>query len=156
MTDHVSPFSPRGGRAGDGGPSNGPGKPAAGAVARARRLRKTATVAERLLWEELRKRKLNVRRQVPIGRYIADFASHDARLVIEVDGPFHNEPEAKRRDAVRTAWLETAGYRVIRFPENAVRDDLYTVADRIASELSPPTPTLPPSRGKGAAPPSEI
>jgi very-short-patch-repair endonuclease len=125
------------------------GKPAPAAVARAKRLRKTATVAERLLWEEVRKLNLNIRRQVPIGNYIADFASHTARLVIEIDGPHHDDPEARRRDAARTAWLKEAGYRVIRFPESVVRNDLYTVVDRIVSELSPPSPPLPPSRGKG-------
>ena len=149
MTEVAAPFPPRGGRAGDGGPRQGPGKPSPAAQARAKRLRKTATLSERLLWEEVRKLDLNIRRQVPIGNYIADFASHAARLVIEIDGPQHNEPGFKKRDAVRTAWLKGAGYRVIRFPENAVRDDLDTVVERIASELSPPSPTLPPPRGKG-------
>jgi very-short-patch-repair endonuclease len=149
MNESIAPFPPRGGRAGDGGPRQRPGKPSLAAVARAKRLRKSATVAERLLWEEVRKLKLNIRQQVPIGAYIADFASHAARLVIEIDGPHHDEPAAKKRDAVRTAWLKEAGYRVIRFPETVVRNDLYTVVNRIAAELSPPSPTLPPSRGKG-------
>jgi very-short-patch-repair endonuclease len=149
MNESTAPFPPRGGRAGDGGPRQGPGKPAPAAIARAKRLRKTATVAERLLWDEVRKLNLNIRRQVPIGNYIADFASHAARLVIEIDGPHHDEPESKKRDAARTAWLKEAGYRVIRFPESLVRNDLYAVVDRIASELSPPSPTLPPSWGKG-------
>jgi very-short-patch-repair endonuclease len=135
MNEAAAPFPPRGGRAGDGGPRHGPGKPSAGAVSRARRLRKTATVAERLLWEEVRKLNLNIRRQVPIGDYIADFASHAARLVIEIDGPYHDELDAKKRDAARTAWLNDAGYRVIRFPENAVRNDLYAVVEKIGAEL---------------------
>ena len=156
MTEAAALFPPRGGRAGDGGPRQRPGKPAPAAIARAKRLRKTATVAERLLWAQLRKLDLNVRRQVPIGNYIADFVSHAARLVIEIDGPLHDEPGAKKRDFARTAWLKQAGYRVIRFPESVVRNDLYTVVDRIAAALSPPTPTLPPSRGKGDAPPPEL
>jgi len=106
-------------------------------------------VAERLLWEEVRKLDLNIRRQVPIGNYIADFASHAERLVIEIDGPHHDELTEKKRDSARTAWLKEAGYRVIRFPESVVRNDLYPVLDRIASELSPPSPTLPPPGGKG-------
>ena len=147
MNEAAAPFPPRGGRAGDGGPHRGVGKPAPAAVARAKRLRKTATVAERLLWQGVRKLNLNIRRQVPIGNYIADFASHAARLVIEIDGPRHDEPAEKKRDAARTTWLKDAGYRVIRFPETVVRNDLYTVVNRIASELSPPSPTLPPSAG---------
>ncbi len=135
MTEATAPFSPRGGRAGDGGPRQRPGKPAPAAIARAKRLRKTATVAERLLWEEVRKLNLNIRRQVPIGAYIADFASHAARLVIEIDGPHHDEPDARKRDAARTAWLKDVGYRVIRFPENLVRNDLYTVVEKIVAEL---------------------
>jgi very-short-patch-repair endonuclease len=87
------------------------------------------------LWEEVRKLNLNIRRQVPIGAYIADFASHAARLVIEIDGPHHDEPDARKRDAARTAWLKDVGYRVIRFPENLVRNDLYTVVEKIVAEL---------------------
>jgi very-short-patch-repair endonuclease len=148
MTQSATPLAPRGERAGEGSAFRRPGKPAPAAIARAKRLRKSATVAERLVWEEVRKLDLNIRRQVPIGPYIADFASHAARLVIEIDGPHHDEPQAKKRAAVRTNWLKGAGYRVIRFPENMVRNDLHAVIGRIASQLSSPSPTSPPSRGK--------
>jgi very-short-patch-repair endonuclease len=148
MTEAATPLAPRGGWAGEGGAHRRPGKPAPAAIARAKRLRKNATAAERLLWEDVRKLDLNIRRQVPIGPYIADFASHCARLVIEIDRPHYDEPQAKKRDAVRTAWLKSAGYRVIRFPETMVRNDLHTVIERIASHVSSPSPTSPPSRVK--------
>jgi len=110
------------------------------------------TGAERMLWAELRKLKLNVRRQAPIGRYVADFFHPASGLVVEIDGPRHDEPETIGRDLERTAWLQAQGYRVVRFPEKQVRDALAQVVERIAAEAAPPpSPTLPPSRGKGEA-----
>lgn len=122
-----------------------------GGIDRARRLRREQTYAERLLWEALRNRKMNFRRQAPLGRFIADFAHLASRLVIEVDGPFHDLPERKAADAARTRWLNDSGYRVVRFPGKRVRDDLMVVVERIVAETAPPpSPTLPPSTGKGA------
>jgi very-short-patch-repair endonuclease len=113
-------------------------------------MRKEPTVAERMLWAALRKLGANYRRQVPIGRYIVDFAHFESKLLIEIDGYFHSLPEAAEKDVARTAWLVSAGYRVIRFNEREVRDNLPFVVDTIVAEtLSPPSPTLPPSRGKG-------
>lgn len=153
--DNSAPFPLEGGRAGDGG---GGGSTAArltriapGGIDRARRLRRDQTLAERLLWEALRMRRMNFRRQAPIGRFVADFAHLASRLVIEVDGPFHDLPDRQIADAARTRWLNDNGYRVIRFPEKRVRDDLMAVVDQIvAATAPPPSPTLPPSRGKGA------
>jgi very-short-patch-repair endonuclease len=131
VTAHThSPFPPRGGRAGDGGADG----PAPGAVSRARRLRKEPTVAERLLWAELRRLKRNIRRQVPIGPYVVDFAHHASRLIIEVDGPVHDTAEAQAKDAARTAWLNAAGYRVIRFAERDVRTRPDEIVGSIAAE----------------------
>ena len=152
MTSESAPFPPEGGRAGDGGGTarGRLGQPAPGSVKRARRLRRESTVAERALWAALRKLKLNFRRQVPIGRYIADFAHHDSKLLIEIDGYYHGVGGRPEKDADRTAWLASEGFRVIRFSEKAVRDDLERVVERIVAEtVSPPSPTLPPSRGKG-------
>jgi very-short-patch-repair endonuclease len=121
-----------------------------GGVERARRLRKEQTVAERLLWAELRKLKLNFRRQAPIGRYIVDFFHPASRLVIEIDGPVHDEPERQLKDLERGAWLTEQGYRLVRFAERDVRDRLEHCVTSIAAETAPPpSPTLPPSRGKG-------
>ena len=144
----------------DPSPLQGEGKrekPAPGGIGRARRLRKDATFAERLLWAELRKLKANFRRQAPIGRYVADFAHHASKLIIEIDGPVHETLEAQQHDAERTAWLHQAGYRVIRFSDRDVADRLEIVVDRIAAEAAPPPSApapqghLPPSRGKGEA-----
>ncbi|MCW5714634.1 MAG: endonuclease domain-containing protein [Bauldia sp.] len=81
----------------------------------ATRLRHAMTEPERRLWRALRYRvpvaEGHWRKQVPIGRYIADFAHLKAKLVIEVDGSGHSE---SKRDPIRDAWLESEGFRVIR------------------------------------------
>jgi very-short-patch-repair endonuclease len=107
------------------------------------------TPSEQRLWAALRALKLNIRRQAPIGPYVADFASHAAKLVIEIDGYYHTLPERQAADAVRDAWLAGQGYRVLRIAEAEVHNEIASVVDRILAELSPPSPTLPPSRGKG-------
>ncbi len=148
MTETHAPFPLDGGRAGDGGEE--PVRRPSTAIARARRFRKAPTVAERLLWADLRQLKQNIRRQVPIGRFVADFAHHGVKLIIEIDGYFHTLDGAAERDAARTHWLQTQGYRVVRFSEEAVRNKRELVIQQIEAALaSPPTPTLPPSRGKG-------
>jgi very-short-patch-repair endonuclease len=89
----------------------------------ARRLRTNQTAAEVALWRLLKRietRGTHFRRQVPIGRYIADFAFMTARLVIEIDGSQHGEELIRSRDDRRTRWLEAAGYRVLRFWNNDV------------------------------------
>jgi very-short-patch-repair endonuclease len=76
------------------------------------------TQAERKLWHSLREsfKTWHFRRQVPIRHYIADFASHEAKLVIEVDGGQHSS----QVDAERTRIIEDEGYRVLRFWNNEV------------------------------------
>ncbi len=89
----------------------------------ARHMRHEPVVTERLLWALLRDRKLDglkFRRQVPIGRYIADFVCFRHRLVIEADGPVHG---GRDQDQVRDSWLREQGFRVMRFPNRAVQDD---------------------------------
>src|SRR5438067_10440515 len=91
--------------------------------ATARRLRKRATEAEMKLWRHLRRLPAvgsHFRRQVPIGPYVADFACMAARVVIEVDGSQHGEPPGAVSDQERTMWLESQGYRVLRFWNNDV------------------------------------
>jgi very-short-patch-repair endonuclease len=107
-------------------------------LATARRLRAEATRAESRLWKELRKLPTfgtHFRRQVPLGSYIVDFACLRAGLVIEVDGSQHGEEEHERRDAARTRWLESAGYRVLRFWNSDVSGNISGVLERIYSEL---------------------
>ena len=71
------------------------------------------------------------RRQVPLGPYYADFASHAARLVIEIDGATHATDEAIASDARRTAFLEAAGYRVVRFATSQVLGQIDGVASAV-------------------------
>jgi very-short-patch-repair endonuclease len=81
-------------------------------------LRRNATDAERILWQQLRLLKaegFHFRRQVPIGEHIADFACYRRRIVIELDGGHHSEPDHAAADKLRTARLEVRGFRVIRF-----------------------------------------
>ncbi len=125
----------------------------------ARTLRTNATGAERLLWQQLRLLKsegCHIRRQVPLAGYIADFACHAARLVIELDGGQHGE--AHSYDQQRTVALARHGYRVIRFWNSEVFETLEGVVDRIRHELGLPTaydysgitPTpAPPHKGEG-------
>jgi very-short-patch-repair endonuclease len=63
---------------------------------------------------------LNWRKQAPFGPYILDFVSHPARLVVEADGGQHNQPEQSAHDRERTIFLESQGYRVLRFWNNEI------------------------------------
>ncbi|MSP43296.1 MAG: endonuclease domain-containing protein [Alphaproteobacteria bacterium] len=90
----------------------------------ARQLRQNQTRAEKALWRELRHLKssgFHFRRQAPLGNYNADFACHAASLIIECDGGQHAHAAALEKDADRTIWLETQGYRVLRFWNNDVQ-----------------------------------
>jgi very-short-patch-repair endonuclease len=101
----------------------------------ARKLRRNQTDAERLLWNRLRDRRLasvKFRRQAPITGYIADFVCEDAKLIVEVDGGQHAENE---RDAERTAALEAAGYRLLRFWNHDVMTNMDGVLQRIVELL---------------------
>lgn len=133
-------------------PLQGEGRrPTSVAKARALRLRKAETWGERIVWKTLRERKMNFRRQVPIGPYVVDFAHFGSRLIVEIDGYHHTLPERQTRDAQRDAWFRTEGFRVLRIDDSALKRDLMAVVEQIVAETAPPpSPTLPPSRGKGA------
>ena len=108
---------------------------------RARRLRSDSTDAERRLWRMLRNRNLDhykFRRQHPIRGYFADFVCLDKRLIIELDGGQHAQQIA--RDAARTADLESAGFRVLRFWDNDVLTRPEAVLQTIFAELGVPSP----------------
>ena len=103
-------------------------------TSRARHLRRNATFAERKLWEALRQKKLGglrFRLQQPIGPYVADFFCPSAKLVIELDGYFHDDILRIQRDQVRTAWLNAHGIRVLRFGNDAISKALEEVLDAI-------------------------
>ncbi|HXV00145.1 MAG TPA: DUF559 domain-containing protein [Caulobacteraceae bacterium] len=108
-------------------------------IRRARGLRVEATDVERKLWAVLRARQLGgfkFRRQLPIDRYIADFACVEARLIIELDGGQHLDNAD--RDERRTRVLEACGWRVIQFWNTDLIDDLDGVARDILAELKLP------------------
>jgi very-short-patch-repair endonuclease len=105
---------------------------------KARRLRASATDPEVRLWRHLRRSPLlgsHFRRQVPIGPYVADFACMAARLIVEVDGSQHGDTAVKARDDVRTRWLEREGYRVLRFWNNELIQNIQGVLDTIHAAL---------------------
>jgi very-short-patch-repair endonuclease len=124
--------------------------PVAGAQERARSLRRDMTDAEKSVRRILRLYQIDghrFRRQVPLGRYIADFVCHGARLIIEIDGGQHQGSEPG--EAERTRFLQDQGYRVLRFWNNEVLSNLEGVRARIAENLRRhPLPTLP-HRGGG-------
>lgn len=86
-------------------------------LAQARRLRREMTLAETILWRGLRDRGIGAkfRRQVPIGCYVADFVCIAARMIVELDGPPHDEPEQHRHDMHRDAWLRAGLARAAIF-----------------------------------------
>ena len=107
----------------------------------AKEMRIKPTEAESLLWNVLSGKKLEgykFRRQHIIGNYIADFICLKTNLIIEIDGLIHQLPKNKESDAIRTAWLEEEGYRVIRFTNNEVLSDLDFVLSIIEKELKAP------------------
>jgi very-short-patch-repair endonuclease len=103
-----------------------------GSVETARKLRRELTGPERKLWSKLRNIQLHglkFRRQVPLGPYVADFLCFDAKLIVEVDGGQH--ASAIDADEERSAWLAKNGYRVIRFWNNDVLENVDGVLDEI-------------------------
>jgi len=108
---------------------------------RSRALRTDQTAAEEILWRELRNRQLGrwkFRRQHPIKRYIVDFVSLDAKLIIEVDGGTHSTDEEQARDEVRGLELQRLGFHVVRVTNTDVYKNLARVLDTILHELDGP------------------
>ena len=106
----------------------------------ARTLRKSETDAERKIWQLLQSRALKgakFRRQHPVGSYVVDFMCINEKLIIELDGSQH-QPQ-KSYDAQRTAFLEQAGYRVIRFWDNDVLLQTESVMQAIFDALGSPS-----------------
>jgi very-short-patch-repair endonuclease len=106
--------------------------------ATARRLRAQSTETEILLWKRLRTIRTDgthFRRQVPIGPFVADFACMAARVVIELDGAQHNTDANREKDELRTRWLESEGYRVIRFWNNDLTSNMDGVLETVYAAL---------------------
>jgi very-short-patch-repair endonuclease len=104
----------------------------------ARTLRRNATRAERRLWQGLRREQVagfRFRRQVILGRFIADFACLDARMIVEVDGATHSTDEEIARDAARSAALAAQGFDILRFTNEDVYGNLDGVLETIRVRL---------------------
>ncbi|MEM6475134.1 MAG: DUF559 domain-containing protein [Pseudomonadota bacterium] len=122
---------------------------------RAKEMRKNMPEPERRMWLELRAQRfegVKFRRQKVIGRYIADFASNDPKLVIELDGESHGS--AGNYDASRTQELEKIGYVVVRYSNIEVMTNMEGVlrdlSKRIAALQASPPPPTPSPKGEGA------
>jgi very-short-patch-repair endonuclease len=120
---------------------------------RAKTLRREMTDAERIIWYAVRAHRFHgagFRRQTPIGPYVVDFVCHAARLIIELDGGQHFEPENLGRDTRRDAYLGAQGYRVLRFNNHDVMANKSGVLESIGAAISQaPSLTLPRKRGRG-------
>lgn len=104
----------------------------------ARKLRKTLTTQERKLWYLLRSRRFynyKFRRQFVIGKFIADFCCYKNKLIIEIDGGQHNQPENVVKDIAREKYLNNLGYKVFRVWNNEINDNLEGVAEKILDIL---------------------
>ncbi len=106
---------------------------------RARELRINMTKQEKRLWYYLRQRYINncrFRRQYPIGNYIVDFVCREKKLIIEIDGGQHNEEDAIMYDKERTKYLESRGFRVVRFWNTDIDTNIESVLNEILKYLT--------------------
>jgi len=112
----------------------------------ARQLRKNSTYAEKLIWRHLRNLNLDgikFRRQQPLGPYIVDFIAAEKKLVIELDGGQHAANKVLDKD--RDQYIESEGYRVLRFWNNEVLQNTEGVLERLRQEILKDTPSPRPS-----------
>ena len=105
-------------------------------ISTAKMLRKTMTKEEKHLWYDyLRRHPARFTRQKVLGKYIADFYSARAQLVIELDGSGHATEAGLKHDAIRTAFLEEMGLSVIRIPNGLIWRDFRGVCDYLDDVL---------------------
>ena len=150
-------------RNGEGGPrSGGGGCPVLNQtsvprpiVSRARQLRKTMTLPEVQLWEHLRRKPngIKFRRQHPIGNYVADFCALRQKLVIEVDGAIHDQPDCVLRDQQRDQTLKQMGFRILRIRATDILKDASNAAHSIIVFAG--NPLHQPSATASAGPPPQ-
>jgi len=122
-------------------------------VEAARALRREATPAERLLWEQLRTQRfegLKFRRQHAVGTYVLDFFCAEPGVAIEIDGSAHETPEQRDRDAERTASLVERRIRVLRFRNEQVFNDMASVLAAIYDACARPPAWPPPQPSPNA------
>lgn len=106
---------------------------------KARELRSNMTLAEILLWSELKSKKVEgykFRRQQPIFEYIADFYCHELKLIIEVDGEIHSLYEQAEKDKKRDRILKINGFNILHFSNYEVEGNLYGSVKKIKSFIS--------------------
>lgn len=104
----------------------------------ARTLRKNSTPQERKLWKILRNHNfygLEIRRQYPIGNYIVDFICRSKKIIIEIDGGQHNQLEDIEYDRKRTVYLNSLGYKVLRFWNNDIDNNIMGVFQQLKEEF---------------------
>ena len=104
----------------------------------AKELRQRQTEAEKRLWFKLRDKQLcgaKFRRQEPVGNYIIDFVCFEKKLVLEIDGNPHTQMEVKRNDNQRTLWLQSEGFRVLRFWNADILNNVEGVLEKIKDDL---------------------
>lgn len=113
------------------------------AINKARYLRKEKTKAEKILWEELRNRKLGIkfRRQHPLSQFILDFYAPSINLAIELDGRDH--VQNREYDTLRTMYLKTKRVHVIRFWNKEIENNLSLVIGKIKEEIKSLTHSSP-------------
>jgi len=111
----------------------------------AQTLRRSATGAERRLWQGLRREQVagyRFRRQVVLGQFVADFVCFEARMIVEVDGATHSTNEEITRDAARSAALVALGFDVLRFTNDDVFRNLDGVLETIRMRLAELRPRI--------------
>jgi very-short-patch-repair endonuclease len=100
----------------------------------AKSLRNNSTDSEKILWQYLKAKKLcgiKFRRQHPLNQFIVDFYSNELKLVIELDGDYHNIPEIQEYDRRREHMLKEWGLTVIRFTNDEINNDISIVIKKI-------------------------
>ncbi len=103
-------------------------------LAQVRELRKNQTEAEDIFWEIVRNREflgLKFRRQHQIGQFITDFFCHSENLIIEIDGKIHSNSDQREKDISRDLYLEELGYRILRFSN----DEIYNNIEKVLYEI---------------------
>jgi len=100
----------------------------------AKKLRNNPTPQEKIMWQLLRKKNFNglkFSRQYPIGKYIVDFVCRRKKLVIELDGGQHNQIEHIIYDNERTKYIESKGFKIVRFWNNEIDTNLEGVYQKL-------------------------
>jgi adenine-specific DNA-methyltransferase len=107
-------------------------------IERCKNLRKKSTPQEIIFWSRVRAKRfkgLKFKRQYSLGKYIVDFICLEKKLIIELDGWQHKEENQERYDKERTRFLEKLGFRILRFWNNEINDNLNGVFLKIEEYL---------------------